>query len=174
MCINNIIFKDDKEYFSEIYPNIWIMNDHKWAVYCWEKYRMPNTIPATLVHLDYHWDAINDYNKDDSIIKKMELEAIENEIIKNNNIRKDSFIAPAIIRGYINRVDFHCFQTDTPKGLGQEFLNTYNCIENIHSTIEDLVQSIGDQEIVLDLDLDIFNTLGFKGGSLWSTEEIKS
>ena len=172
--IDKIIFANNEEYFEEIYPNIWIMNNHKWSLYCWEQYREKNDIPSTLVHLDYHWDAINDYSEDESLIKNMNLVTMKKALIENNNIKKDSFIAPGIIRGYIKQVDFHCFQTNNDIGLNDEILNKYNVIENIHKNIETLIQNIGKQEVILDLDLDIFNKLGSIVGDLWSKEEIKN
>jgi hypothetical protein len=171
--VDKIVFGNNEEYFDEIYPNIWIMHNHKWALYCWEQYRERNEIPSTLVHLDYHWDVCNDYSKNESTIRDMNLNEMQDVIIENTNIRKDSFIAPAIIRGYGNRVDFHCYQKDTI-GFDTDFLNRYNAIENIHDKIEDLILAIGSQEIILDLDLDIFNTLGTKFGVLWEKEKIES
>ncbi|MGE4418570.1 MAG: UPF0489 family protein [Sulfurimonas sp.] len=173
--INNMNFTNNEEYFEEIYPNIWIMDNHKWSLYCWEQYREENDIPSILVHLDYHWDAINDYHEDESIIKKMNLVTMKDVLIKEDYIRKDSFIAPSIIRGYINRVDFHCFQTDTEIGLDESLLANYNVEQNIHDKIGDLINSIGNKKIILDLDLDIFNKSdNFLEGDLWSEEEIKN
>ena len=171
--IDKIVFKNNEEYFEEIYPNIMIMHNHKWSLYCWELYRENNGIPSTLVHLDYHWDAINDYSENESIIKDMNLISIKDALIEDSNIKKDSFIAPSIIRGYVNRVDFHCFQTNNAIGLDDDLLNKYKSVQNIHAQIEDLIQGIGNQEIILDLDLDIFNKSG-KMGELWSEEEIVS
>ena len=155
--INKIAFENNEEYFEEIYPNIWIMHNHKWSLYCWEKYREKNKIPSTLVHLDYHWDACNDYGKNESTIRDMNLDKMQDVIIENTYIRKDSFIAPAIIRGYIKRVDFHCLEKVNAVGLDNDFLNRYNAIEHVHEKMEDLILAIGNQEIILDLDLDIFN-----------------
>jgi len=83
--IDKIIFANNEEYFEEIYPNIWIMNNHKWSLYCWEQYREKNDIPSTLVHLDYHWDAINDYSENESLIKNMNLVTMKKALIENNN-----------------------------------------------------------------------------------------
>jgi len=172
--IDKIVFGNNEGYYEEIYPNIWIMHNHKWSLYCWENYRENNEIPSTLVHLDYHWDACNDYSENESTIKYMNLNEMQDVIIENTNIKKDSFIAPAIIRGYINRVDFHCLEKVNAIGLDGDFLNRYNAIENIHDKIEDLILAIGSQEIILDLDLDIFNTLGSKFGILWEKGKIES
>ena len=170
--IDKITFGNNEEYFEEIYPNIWIMHDHKWSLYCWEQYKEKNDIPSTLVHLDYHWDTINDYWENESTIKNMNLATIKDVLIENDKIRKDSFIAPSIIRGYVNRVDFHCFQT-TNIGLTDSILANYNPIQNNHNTIEDLIKSIGNEKIILDLDLDLFNKSG-KMGELWGEKKIEN
>ena len=167
-----IPFENNEEYYDEIYPDIWIMHNHKWSLYCWEKYRLLKDIPSTLIHLDYHWDAINDYSGKEETIKDMNLSIMKEVLLEHNSeIRKDSFIAPAVIRGYINRVDFHCFQEDSI-GFDDELLKKYQVIQNIHNKIESLIHSVGTQDIILDLDLDIFNTIGFRTGNLWSEEEI--
>jgi hypothetical protein len=30
-------FKMDDQYFEEIFPGVWLMDDHRWAYYVWEK-----------------------------------------------------------------------------------------------------------------------------------------
>ena len=170
--INQINFEKNDEYFDEIYPNIWIMDNHKWALYCWEQYRGKNKIPSTLVHIDYHWDAVNDYYKNEYELNNIDLDTMKNIISEELYIRKDSFIAPAIIRKFINRVDFHCFQNNTEVGLDSSLLTKYQVKQNIRYQIDDLVKSTGTCEIILDIDLDIFNTIGSKFGKLWSKDKI--
>ncbi|MDD3854088.1 UPF0489 family protein [Sulfurimonas sp.] len=170
--INQINFEKNDEYFDEIYPNIWIMDNHKWALYCWEQYRVKNQIPSTLVHIDYHWDAVNDYYENEDKLKNIDLDTMKNIISEEQYIRKDSFIAPAIIRKFINRVDFYCFQNNTEVGLDSSLLTKYQVKQNIYSQIDDLVKPTGTCEIILDIDLDIFNTIGSKFGKLWSKDKI--
>lgn len=169
---SQINFEKNDEYFDEIYPNIWIMDNHKWALYCWEQYRVKNQIPSTLVHIDYHWDAVNDYYENEDELKNIDLDTMKNIISEEQYIRKDSFIAPAIIRKFINRVDFYCFQNNTEVGLDSSLLTKYQVKQNIYSQIDDLVKSTGTCEIILDIDLDIFNTIGSKFGKLWSKDKI--
>ena len=171
--IDKIVFGNNEKYFDEIYPNIWIIHNHKWSLHCWEQYRKNNKFPSTLVNLNFHWNACNDYNENESTIRDTNLKNMKNSLIKDSNIRKDSFIAPSIIRGYINKVDFHCFQKDTV-GLDESFVNKYKVVQNIYDSIKDLVHNIGEQEIILDLDLDMFNTLGSKLGKLWDKEKVES
>ena len=44
------------------------MDDHKWAYYVWEKYRCESVHnpPFTLVHLDRHWDGVDDFTNNPS------------------------------------------------------------------------------------------------------------
>lgn len=173
--INNKLIREYKieknDYYEEIFPNIWIMDNQKWALYCWEQYKENNPIPSTLVHLDYHWDAINDFLENESDLKKMNLREIK-ETVKSNIIKYDSFLTPSIIRGYINSVYFHCFERNNEYGLDIDFLDRCNCIQNVYENIDDLILSVDSKKIILDLDLDIFNKTG-KKGKLWTENEIK-
>lgn len=52
-------------------------------------------------------------------------------------------------------------------------IKRYNVIQNTHEHIEDLVSSIGDEKIILDIDLDVFNkSTYFLNGDLWSDDDI--
>jgi len=56
-------FETNDSYYEEIYPNIWLMDDHRWAYFIWEQCLNRNRIkkPYALLHLDYHWDGVNDF-----------------------------------------------------------------------------------------------------------------
>lgn len=110
-------FEMNDRYFEEIFQNIWLMDNHKWAYYIWENFssqKMPQ-IPSVLFHLDYHWDGVNDF-RDSSTIKKLidikKVESIHDLVLEDEYIRKDSFISPAIIRGLVNEIHFYCKQND--------------------------------------------------------------
>ena len=87
---SQINFEKNDEYFDEIYPNIWIMDNHKWALYCWEQYRVKNQIPSTLVHIDYHWDAVNDYYENEDELKNIDLDMSTAEL-NSAEIRKKNY-----------------------------------------------------------------------------------
>lgn len=168
----------DNKYFEEINKNVWLMDDHKWAYYIWEKfkYRNGSKTPSALVHLDYHWDGINDF-QDLTDVKNLieinDLETIHELVDKDRLVRKDSFIAPAIIRGIINEVHFHCLQRDTEKGLYKPFLTKFKAKQYIHNDIHALVDAISQKSIVFDIDLDLFNRSDIWGaGGLWEEKEI--
>lgn len=164
---------DNNNYFQEIYPNIYLMDNHKWALYCWELYKNEYDIPSTIVHLDYHWDGINDYHENEKDIETVKLSELKDIIVEEKYIRKDSFIAPAIIRGYANRIHFHSFQTDTEIGLDDFLLDKFDAKQFVHDTIEELLSATGSESIILDIDLDLFNkSTNFLDGDLWTKEEI--
>lgn len=99
--------KEDAEYLEEIYPNVWLMDDHKWSYFVWENFkRSSGLIPSTLVHIDYHWDAINDFKDSEaiSLIVNPSLSELKELIKEDKYIRKDSYIAPAIINKMISKI----------------------------------------------------------------------
>lgn len=168
----------NNKYFEEIYKNVWLMDDHKWAYYIWEKFKYQNSakMPPVVVHLDYHWDGINDFrNSTDvrNLIKINNLETIHNLVEKDKFIRKDSFIAPAIIRGIINEVHFYRLQFDTERGLDEPFLSKFKAKQYIHNDIYALVDAVSQKPIVFDIDLDLFNRSDmWEEGNLWKEQEM--
>lgn len=165
-------------YYEEISPNIWLMDNHKWAFFAWENYLHASDIhsPMTLIHFDFHWDGVNDFN-DDSEKKILEdinnLEEIKRIIEENRLIKYDSYIAPAIIRRLINEVHFYCFQIDTEIGLNSPLLEEYDSKQIIHSEIQEIVNYEYNQQIIFNLDLDLFNKSDmYLEGDLWSEVEI--
>lgn len=174
--IKNI--REDPEYYEEIYPNVWLMDDHKWACYIWESlYSRKVKLPSTLVHIDYHWDAISDFSDDYalSLIENPSLVELK-ELIKNDQfIRKDSYMAPAIIKKQINEIYFYCRQTDTEIGFYQPFLDEHKAKQIFTDDINELSEQINDTEMLLDIDIDIFNkTRQWSEGDLWEEKEIIS
>jgi len=102
--IDNLIQDDD--FFTQIFPDVWLMDNHKWAFYIWNKFiKESGNQKLTLVHADYHWDDINDYQdapeEEEKLVNSDDEKLIE--IVKEDSfIRYDSFICPAIIRGLVN------------------------------------------------------------------------
>jgi hypothetical protein len=87
-------------------------------------------------------------------------------------VRKDSFIAPAIIRGLIEEVHFLCFQRDTTPGIDSELLERYGAKQFLHPDLSSLLKH-APQGSLLDIDLDIFNRSGYWAkGDLWTDIEI--
>ncbi len=156
------------------------MDDHKWAYYVWEKYRCKSVHnpPFTLVHLDRHWDGVDDFTNNPSekekLIKIDTLKPIYQLLASGSNlIRKDSFIAPAIMRDLVNEIHFYCTQTDTEIGIDEPLLREFEARQFIHVDIKSLIERVSGQRIFFDIDLDLFNKSDmFLEGDLWEENEI--
>lgn len=163
----------DETFRVEIAPDFWLMDHHKWAFYIWAKNKV--NINKTLLHLDYHWDGVNDFHNQPEISKKLktcDLDYIE-ELMEERYITSDSFIAPAIIANIFNEVHFLCYQKDTEIGLYSEFIKEYKVNQFIHKDIDGVVKQLSNKRIAFDLDIDIFNhSEYYLTGDLWQETEI--
>lgn len=170
----------NSKYFEEIHTNVWLMDNHKWAFFIWEdyRYRNPGKFPSTLVHIDYHWDGINDIQEPEKVTNLLNInnsKGIRNLIARDSLVRYDSFIAPAIIRGIVKEVHFYCFQSDGDDGLENDLLQRYKAKQFIHSNIDTLIQGVSGKSVVFDIDLDIFNRSDkWDRGDIWAEEDILS
>jgi hypothetical protein len=169
--------RPDNFYFEEIHPNVWLMDDHRWAFYIWEKFLQHDggKKPRALVHLDYHWDGVNDFSADadqERLRKISELDEICKIVSEEMGIQKDSFIAPAIIRGIVEEVHFLCFQRETEPGIDAELLDRYGSRQYFHPDLSSLSEHAPAGSL-FDIDLDIFNKSGYwDKGDLWTGIEI--
>lgn len=168
------------KYFEELCPNVWLMDNHKWAFYIWEDYRFRHSgkIPSILVHIDKHWDGVNDFQKPETLARLININSTQGlmDLIEHKSlVRYDSFIAPAIIRGFVKEVHFYCLQDDTDIGLDDDLLHRYGARQFIHKNLDSLIQHVEDRPILLDLDLDIFNKSDqWNEGDIWPEGEIVS
>jgi hypothetical protein len=166
------------EYLNEVHPMIWLMNNHRWAFYVWEQARLSKKIKRgnTLVHIDYHWDGINDLQDEDgqpTEIAVDNLDDLDSIMTDGKRIRFDSFIAPSVLVGTISSIHFFCLQQDTEIGIDEHVLRKSNAKQTIHSSINSLVNECSNEEILLDLDIDIFNKSEFINGTqLWPKDEM--
>ena len=153
------------------------MDNHKWALYVWEKNRLRRGI-YTLVHVDYHWDANYDFwGKPDreKELKEASIETIESLIRGEDLIQYDSFIGPAIARGLINDIHFLCFQKDEDEGFTDDVLKAFDATQTIHATVSSLKSIETNQPILFDLCLDVFNRSDYDYQSnLWADAEIEA
>jgi hypothetical protein len=154
--------KRNDKYFEELYPGVWLMDNHKWAFYIWEDYRFRHAgkIPSILVHIDKHWDGVNDFQKPETITNLININSakeLRDLVERKPFVRYDSFIAPSIIRGLVKEVHFICSQDDTDIGLDDNLLHRYEAKQFVHKNLDSLIQHIGDRQILFDLDLDMFN-----------------
>ncbi|HDV6325032.1 TPA: UPF0489 family protein [Burkholderia cenocepacia] len=167
----------DDEYLVALSEDVWLMDDHRWALLVWEQFAQARGIrPFSLVHADYHWDAINDFHQNveqrDALLAAEPLELCA--LIREGNwIRYDSFIAPAVIRGLVNDVHFFCMQDDDEPGLDSELLSSTGARQTLYGDAVALSQTNFDAPLIFDLCLDLFNRSDeFYTSDLWSDAEI--
>lgn len=173
-------FRADDQYLEEIFPGVWLMDDHRWAYYVWEKVRREMKIegPLTLVHLDCHWAGINDFHGEPEAVTGLtgidDMEGIYSLVRENRDVRRHSFIAPAIIRGLVDEVHFYCTQEGTGPGLYPPFVKQHNAKQRIHKGIESLASRTIAKPFIFDIDLDLFNnTEMWQEGDLWQDRDIQ-
>lgn len=162
----------------EIGSNIWLMDDHRWAIVAWDRACCSGGADqACLIHADFHWDSVNDFHKEPELEARLiGMSSPELfEFVKNNEwIRYDSFIAPAIIRGLISEVHFFCKQNDmSDVGIDTELLNRFNASQHIHESQQTVSQIKTSRPIIFDLCLDLFNeSQQYHGSKIWPDNKI--
>jgi hypothetical protein len=163
--------------YFEVKPNIWLMDNHRWAYYIWESFsfKNPNQLPSTLLHIDYHWDDINDFIDESSIgeLKRGDINYIYGLVEQNKSpITCESFIAPAVIRGLFNEIYFCCLQ-ENDSIFDERFRRKYPIKIAKYKNIKSLVKSLRSNEFYLDIDMDIFfNLEGMIHSELWPDKYI--
>jgi len=172
------VLVEDDEFLVEAGSNIWLMDSHRWAFYVWEKFRLVSKAPQfSLVHADYHWDGGNDFHS--SVEKERDLLAANLdqifELVREGNwIRFDSFIAPAVIRGFIGEVHFFCTQNDGwDVGVDEELLARTGIRQVLHENIQSLSKQRFSFPVIFDLCLDLFNnSTNWYAGDIWPESRI--
>ena len=54
--------EQNDEYVMALGANVWLMDNHKWALWVWEQHSIATGIDKfTLAHADYHWDGGYDF-----------------------------------------------------------------------------------------------------------------
>lgn len=171
--------KRDDSFFVHLGESVWLMDNHKWALYVWEFFRQKaGGGRYTLVHADYHWDSGYDFNGDakkEQELISADLERLHNFIEEEEWIRYDSFIAPAVARGMFDAVHFYCLQDDGSDVAIDENLREFTkTSQTIHLTPESLASLKTSSPLIFDLCLDLFNRSDlFQEGDLWSDEEVE-
>jgi UPF0489 domain len=175
--------KPDLPYREAIAPGVWLMDDHRWAFWVWARTGLKG---ATLVHADYHFDAINDLTPEElEELRHLPIAEIESKYLLPANqdamneqktpIQMDSFIAPAILLGLINQVFFFCYQTDTDVGVSEDVLEAGRCRQTMLKASKDL-RNIRASPLLFDLCLDLFNLdpkrRMYEETNLWTDGEI--
>jgi len=162
---------------TQVAPWLWVMDDHKWAIVAWEKARKTVQQRFDIVHVDYHWDGVNDFygkNEEISKLQSSSIEDIESLVLRNDGIQFDSFIAPAVLRGYIENLSFVCFQgeDDGEEGIDGEALGIGGTTQNIYSCPSEIPKA--NNPLIFDFCLDVFNKSDkWFESDLWPQEEIE-
>jgi len=175
--LDDRIFKNDDDYYESIGNGIWLMDNHKWSFVVWNRERNKKSI-YQLVHVDYHWDAGYDY-WDSPNEEKIFLAASDREIIsivrEENHIRYDSFICPAIAKGFIDEVHFYCLQGDDGGDVAiyKDFLDKYSCTQILHDSTRTLSKLEAEKPMIFDFCIDVFNkSTRWYESDIWPDDEI--
>lgn len=171
--------KADDEFLIELDAGVWLMDDHRWALHVWDSVCRPLRLqPVSLVHADYHWDAVNDFHslpEEERKLQYLDADALFQIIKAGELIRYDSFIAPAVIRGLVSDLHFFCKQENVDAGLDPDLLRRYGVKQTFHRTADSLSAAQFERPVVFDLCLDLFNRSDVcYQGDIWPAGAIKS
>lgn len=169
----------DDDYVQQLAANIWLMDNHKWALWAWERHAADSGVQKfTLVHADHHWDGGYDFfesPEEEAEMLAADLEGLRAMIAEGNWIRYDSFIAPAVARGRFDAVHFFCQQDDgCDVAIGEEVLAMSGTTQTLHPSAESLAGIAPALPLVFDLCLDLFNNDSKMeyGSDLWQDADI--
>jgi hypothetical protein len=171
--------KPDESYVCRLHPRVWLMDSHKWALYAWEASLRPlvGREPNILAHLDYHFDACNDFtgaHDVERLLRASGAEGCAGLTAGRNLIKCDSFIVPAILRGLLRDLHFFCRETDPDPGVYEEWLDSYDGPQFYHERLGDLLAALAGKSVLFDLCLDLFNNQAHRPyrGELWPDAEV--
>lgn len=170
--------KRDDNFCVDLGESVWLMDNHKWALYAWESFRQQaGGGRFTLAHVDYHWDGGYDFHCDaeqEQELLAADLRRLRAFIEEEEWIRYDSFIAPAVARGMFDAVHFYCPQGDeSDVAVDENLRKSTGTDQVIHETPESLASLEAASPLIFDLCLDLFNRSDqFQEGDLWSDEEV--
>jgi hypothetical protein len=167
----------DDRYFVRLERNVWLMDDHKWAICAWEALRREaNADRIDLVHVDYHWDGCDDYLGERAaqhILRHADLPALREIVLADQYIRLDSFIAAAVRRRMLRRIHFLCRQDDTEIGINRDLLRLGGARQYVHADVLALNAAEVEAPYVFDLCLDYFSDSDQMGsGPVWSDADV--
>ena len=165
--------KPDDTFRVQIEENVWLMDDHRWAMLVWELLRKQNRY--SLVHADFHWDGCDDFydnEREETRLLGATLADIEQYVVDNKFIRFDSFIAPAVRRGMFEEIHFFCKQ-DGDKGLRKSLLKKVGAMQFFHRSASSITAHNFSLPVVFDLCLDLFNrSEEMEIGNIWPESKI--
>lgn len=164
----------DDEYFVRLDQNVWLMDNHKWAICAWEAHRVEGALGRlNLVHVDYHWDGVDDYHGERSAqraLRAADLDALMNLVLADQFIRLDSFVAAAVRRRMLSEIHFLCRQQ---VGIHRDLLRLGGVSQRVHGDLDQLGAANVAAPYVLDLCLDYFCDSNQMGeGPIWDDAEV--
>lgn len=168
--------KEDRDYFEPLPADVWLMDDHKWALFIWEQHRLRvGGGRYSLVHADYHWDSTDDFSEDEEAQAELEaadLDGLRAMTAGGERITYDSFIAAAVRRRLFSEVHFYCLQDDS-EPLREDLCNDFKTLQHLHADAASLSAAEPAGPLVFDLCLDLFNhSDNYYEGDLWSDAEV--
>jgi hypothetical protein len=173
--------KRDDEYLADLGGNVWLMDNHKWALYVWERFRLQvgGGKKFTLAHADYHWDGGYDVHALPTAEQELlcaDLDQLRALIAEEKWVKYDSFIAPAVAREMFDAVHFYCKQNNGwDVGIAEDIRKASATEQIIHESPESFASLNHLPLLFFDLCLDLFNKSDvFENGDLWSDDEIFS
>jgi hypothetical protein len=117
MTVDFSSLEENADYFEPLPAGVWLMDDHKWALFIWEQHRQQvGGGRYSLMHADYHWDSTDDFLTDDEAQAELadaDADGLRAMTAASERITYDSFIAPAVRRGLFSEVHFYCLQADS-------------------------------------------------------------
>jgi len=169
----------DDRLLIDIGFNIWLMDNHKWAFYVWEKVARNQraSLRYVLIHIDYHFDDIDDVGEELSCSELLPTMLLP-DIYKwteaqDRPIFCDSFISPSVRNGRVIAIHWLCRQAKEDHGfdgvVGGIFVN-----ETYHENLDELLSEQIATPYILDLDLDYFNDneMNPELGPIWPEEAV--
>lgn len=176
MAVDFSALKEDTNYFEPLPAGVWLMDDHKWALFIWEQHRLRvGGGRYSLMHADYHWDSTDDFRDDEEA--QAELKAADSHGLRamtaaGERITYDSFIAPAVRRGLFSEVHFYCLQDDS-EPLDEDLCEVFETPQHLHADAASLGAAVPVGPLIFDLCLDLFNhSDNYYEGYLWSDGEV--
>ena len=168
--------EEDPEFFKPLPTGVWLMDNHKWALFVWERHRLQvGGAQYSLMHADFHWDSTDDFRENEAaqaVLAAANADGLRAMTAANEYITYDSFIAPAVRRGLFSEVHFYCLQTDS-EPLDDSLCDEFGALQVIHPDVASLAAVVPASPLIFDLCLDLFNRSDYDyDGDLWSDEEV--
>ncbi len=173
--------QESDTYLECVGDRIWLMDNHRWAYWIWEKHRAQRggDTRFDLLHFDFHFDALNDFHDQPSRTAELQSADLQQifEWVSDPDpgyIRFDSFIAPALHRGLLGDVHFFCLEDDYERGFYGDLPEQYGARQFFYDSVEAAARAAVRSPYIFDLCLDLFNSDNemMHEGTPWPPDQI--